>query len=385
MRTSAAALCFVAFAVPVSAVASRAVREQSVAREENGRLESEFRRAVRAFVRVVAGVVYADLRSVSRRAENRFWFIGLGVRRRDTHREGAAGQITRVTGTRAFVRIAAGISNTLLTAPAITVRAAYRSGSVSTTLPIRSRDHPHFGEDGYWFGPHLGRSRAVTLLENWGSDAIYGPPASGSLVRSSPRQADYVTMYQLPLAAVHWIQSKNKSDRPYPGLGVEQPRDIRVECMPHTSQALPAVLRGTKGTRLTLLDGQHATLYLNEYEMGDLHGIDADIVVGRTVCLTRGLIPAAQFRAVARTCVLPKVAIACGVGRSPCRPRRSATRLWDRGAGYDGGDSGARRALRIDRRRGVRRRPGPGDARGFSSAPSRLASGLERGSISRTS
>jgi hypothetical protein len=269
------------------------------------------------------------------------------------------GRITRATGEPAFMRIAGRISNSLLIAPAITIVNAYRSGTRIPGLTFHSDDggrtidadlryqgenspptdipihvvrtgmvdastapfqlpqgrvvgefhqstpgsHPRFGERGYWFGPHFGRAHAVTTIESWGVGALDAlTPAAPNSSPSSPRDAEYETVYRLPLADVNNLRVQDPSIRaPFPGIGEQEPRDIWIECRPDPGAYLPGLLASTPAEKLTLDDGERAKLYVDPYQMGTLDGVTADIVVGHTVCLSRGLISPAQFRALARS------------------------------------------------------------------------------------
>jgi hypothetical protein len=280
-----------------------------------------------------------------------------------THAED--GVISRVTGSRAFVRIAARASRRpIFSNPAIVVYDAYGTGGAtakalqirasnggkvldatlsyqgenapkpaqipihvvrSGTLPesaARGRGlltpprgrivgethqapagaHPSFGEQGFWFGSTLGRARAMTTLEKWGADAVYSPSPVGAYQSGAAarRQATYETVYRLPSAAVNGLHLTRPSDSPFPGLGVLGPRDIWVQCFP-SSRGRPGLQQNTPGTPITISGGRHAMLYAQAYTQGSLEGISADIVVGKSVCYSQGLISERDFRRLART------------------------------------------------------------------------------------
>jgi hypothetical protein len=275
------------------------------------------------------------------------------------------GVISRATGSRAFVLIAAQTSRRpIFSNPAIVVYDAYRTGGATAKalrirasnggkvldatlsyqgenapkpaqIPIRvvrtgellesaarssglltsprgrvvgethqapAGAHPSFGEPGFWFGSTLGRARALTTIEKWGADGVYSPSPVGAYQSGAAarRQATYETVYRLPSAAVNGLHLPRPSDSPFPGLGVLGPRDIWVQCFP-SSRGLPGLQPNTKGTPITITGGRHAMLYVQTYTQGSLDGIWADIVVGKSVCYSQGLISEREFRRLART------------------------------------------------------------------------------------
>jgi hypothetical protein len=273
--------------------------------------------------------------------------------------------ISRATGSRAFVRVAARSSRRpIFSNPAIVVYDAYRSGGAAAkALRIRASKggkvldatlsyqgenapkpaqipihvvrtgelpesaarssglltpprgrvvgethqaaagaHPSFGEAGFWFGSTPGRARAMTTLEKWGADGVYSPSPVGAYQSggAARRQATYETVYRLPSAAVNGLHLPRSSDSPFPGLGVLGPRDIWVQCSP-SNGGLPGLQQNAPGTPITISGGRHAMLYVQAYTQGSLEGIFADIVVGKSVCFSQGLISEREFRRLART------------------------------------------------------------------------------------
>ena len=271
----------------------------------------------------------------------------------------------RATGSRAFVRIAARTSRRpIFSNPAIVVYGAYRSGGATAkALRIRASNggrvldatlsyqgenapkpaqipihvvrtgelpesaarssglltpprgrvvgethqapagaHPSFGEPGFWFGATLGRARAMTTIEKWGADAVYSPSPVGAYHTGAAarRQATYETVYRLPSVAVKNLHLTRPPDTPFPGLGVLGPRDIWVQCFP-SSRGLPGLQPSTPGTPITISGGRHAMLYVQAYTQGSREGVWADIVVGKSVCYSQGLISEREFRRLART------------------------------------------------------------------------------------
>jgi hypothetical protein len=107
-------------------------------------------------------------------------------------------------------------------------------------------------------------------------------------------------VYRLPSAAVNGLHLPRSSDSPFPGLGVLGPRDIWVQCSP-SNGGLPGLQQNAPGTPITISGGRHAMLYVQAYTQGSLEGIFADIVVGKSVCFSQGLISEREFRRLART------------------------------------------------------------------------------------
>jgi hypothetical protein len=132
---------------------------------------------------------------------------------------------------------------------------------------------PHFGQAGYWFGPHLGKARAVTLLEQRGGDPVRGD--------DRPRPPSYTTIYRFPGAR----------SPDYPGLGNQGPSDVRLECRAREHGPLPGVYPTTKGRPFRLADGTSGMLYFEPYRQGTRSGVSGSIVVGRTACFINGLVP----------------------------------------------------------------------------------------------
>jgi hypothetical protein len=147
----------------------------------------------------------------------------------------------------------------------------------------RPGTRPHFGQAGYWFGPKLGKARAVTLLEERGGDPVRGD--------SRTRPPSYTTIYRLPGART----------ADYPGLGNQGPSDIYVQCRAREKGPLPGVYPTTKGRPFRLADGTAATLYFEPYTQGTRSGVTADIVVGRTACFIHGLIAPSDLVRLAPT------------------------------------------------------------------------------------
>jgi hypothetical protein len=73
-----------------------------------------------------------------------------------------------------------------------------------------------------------------------------------------------------------------------------------VQCSP-SSRGLPHLSQNTPGKPITISGGRHAMLYLQAYTQFGLGGIFADIVVGKSVCYTQGLISEQEFRRLAPT------------------------------------------------------------------------------------
>jgi hypothetical protein len=146
---------------------------------------------------------------------------------------------------------------------------------------------PHLGQRAYWFGDRLGQAKAVTALERRGGDPF-------TLDAGFERAADYTTLYRFPRPGV-------PAPARYPGLGETLPVDVRVQCQPKEKGFLPGLAPGTRGSPLELEDGTRATLYSSEYEQGTGRGVNADIVVGTTVCFVSGLISPDEFRRLAPT------------------------------------------------------------------------------------
>jgi hypothetical protein len=151
---------------------------------------------------------------------------------------------------------------------------------------------PHFGEGAYWFGPALGAARAKTLLEHWGLDWERFPPER--------QLTQYETVYRLPPSALP-AELANERRSNYPGLGEKPPSEVWVTCEPRQRGFLPAVGRGTRPRALRLATGERAQLYSGGFVLHGREGVTSVIVVGRTVCIVDGLVPPAQFRALART------------------------------------------------------------------------------------
>ena len=142
---------------------------------------------------------------------------------------------------------------------------------------------PHFGEAAFWFGSRFGGAHAVTALEQRGGDPV---------LMDERRGTTYTTMYRLP----------GPVRRPwYPGLGPQQPIEVRVECRAKEPNQLPGLSSSARGTAIRLADGTRATRYDEPYLQGSRSGVWGDIVVGGTVCFVHGLIPPETFRRLAPT------------------------------------------------------------------------------------
>jgi hypothetical protein len=147
----------------------------------------------------------------------------------------------------------------------------------------RPGTRPHFGQAGYWFGPKLGKARAVTLLEVRGADPLRGSDRA--------RPPSYTTIYR--------FRGARPAD--YPGLGEEGPSDIRVECRAREKGWLPGVSATAKGRPIRVAGGRPATLYVEPYRQGTREGVSANIVVGQTACFIHGLIAARDLVRLAPT------------------------------------------------------------------------------------
>jgi hypothetical protein len=272
------------------------------------------------------------------------------------------GGIVRVSGTRRFVKALQGWPLTIFAAPGINITNFYRSGRSSPGLRITAKDggkildanfhytdennlslhipfhvvttrtmtpsqahaagvfrplrgrlvgefrqskpgtRPHYGEPAYWFGPTLGRARAVTMLENWGLQLDSEPSSITGRYQSNPgadrRNAHYETIYRLPPAAAPPAHSNPPNL--YPGVGNTNPADIDVDCKPAHRPFPAGSLLSKKGTPITLDDGEHASLKISRYTQFYRDGVFAAVVTRKTVCGVNGLISAAQLRKLAR-------------------------------------------------------------------------------------
>jgi hypothetical protein len=142
---------------------------------------------------------------------------------------------------------------------------------------------PQFGEPAYWFGPKLGRARAVATLDTWRGDHAPGTSAAG-----------YTTVYRLPPSIASPVPISTHLPA-YPGLGDKPPSDIWVECYPRRPGV--AVPKGIgKHETAVIESGERVPLTIQGYTRGDDTGFQAVIVLEDAFCNANGLVSSAVFR-----------------------------------------------------------------------------------------